>query len=154
MNLRTSEFNGTRLLSLALCGAVLSAIWVMTALDERLNMARTHAHFTEATQLVAQTIEMDAQPTLQFDADGVPSLNSVPNNTGAWISALHAVAAAEAPRGGPAFIVNGAGSATTGAIGVTATAYGQQVTIRRPAFGTLRPLAVEISANGAIAQTL
>ena len=114
---------------LALIGALLVlclTLWAKYELDTRFQMALTHAHFTEALQLskknmvLASNSENDTQP----------------RNTGEWI-ALFNTRARHAPKGGPAYIVNSNGNAGTGAIGVSATNYGESVELSRPAFHKL-----------------
>ena len=68
-----------------------------------------------------------------FTADGVPTTGGLPNNTGEWI-ALFSRITSTAPNGGPAYIVNRTGNADTGAIGISATNYGREVHISRPAY--------------------
>ena len=109
-------------------------------------MAQSHAHFTEAVQLARQSISPDSSGARYVTADGVPTTASHPTNTGAWISTFSRTAK-HAPDGGPAYIVNNTGSDKTGAIGVSATNYGKEVRITRPAYLGLQAQSATVTAT-------
>ncbi|NKB97312.1 MAG: hypothetical protein GKR90_02270 [Pseudomonadales bacterium] len=112
-------------------------------------MALTHAHFTEAVQSSKKNMNtaLSSDRTNMYTADGVPTIGGTPRNTGEWI-ALFNESARHAPDGGPAYIVNSAGNSDTGAIGVTATDYGKEVQIVRPAFRSLEAHKITVSNSG------
>lgn len=138
---------------LALFGTIFvltASFWVRYEIDTRFQMALTHAHFTEAVRSSKKNMNtLTATPrSNSYTADGVPTLGGTPRNTGEWI-ALFNESARYAPEGGPAYIVNSHGNATTGAIGVSATKYGREVQIVRPAFRSLTSSRIIVSSAGA-----
>ena len=123
---------------LGILSMVLGLAWMKSAIDGRLSMALTHAHFTQAVRTATKNIgtrqdTSSVTGTRSFTADGVPTTGGLPNNTGEWI-ALFSRITSTAPNGGPAYIVNRTGNANTGAIGISATNYGREVHISRPAY--------------------
>lgn len=138
------------------CIALASAVfiialtfWAQHEINARFQMALTHAHFTQAVQLSKKNLNTGtvANKENRFTREGIPTLGGQPRNTGEWI-ALFNGSARHAPDGGPAFIVNSAGNPLTGAIGVSATNYGDSIEISRPAYRTLKPHRVIVSASG------
>ena len=118
---------------LALFALVGAARW---QLDSRLRMAQAHAHFTEAVRVARTKLSEKAF------SDGQPLAS-----TGEWIALFNSQALL-APEGGPAFIVNRSGSPETGAIGVSATDYGNEVHIARPSYRVLHNHKVVVTHAG------
>lgn len=111
------------LLASVLVAAVVT--WLTVELDARFKMARAHAHFAEAVRIAKRS-----------DAS---------RSTGEWISHYHQ-RIRHAPDGGPAFIVNARGNPSTGAIGISATNYGRELHITRPAYRSLHSHKVVVAA--------
>ena len=137
------------ILSMAVAGLV---VWTKQSIDSRLAMARAHAHYTVAIQTAKQNIApqaraVDTQYTHTYTSDGVPTVARQLNNTGAWIELLN-TRSSRAPLGGPAYVVNSSGNALTGAVGVSATNYGNEVQITRPAFLGLAAVRTIVTTAG------
>ena len=128
MHLRTASF--------ALVATVGLIMWTHDALQTRLKMAATHAHFVQAVRWAKQEIK---------HAGGS---DETPRSTGEWISFYHRAIRA-APHGGPAFVVAEDGDAGTGAVGVSATDYGARLVVTRPAYGKLETMRITIAAHRA-----
>ena len=125
---------------MALCGGILVialSLWTHHEINTRFDMALTHAHFTEALQLSKKNMKLSS------DAER----DTQPRTTGEWIS-LFNQSARHAPMGGPAYVVSNQGNSMTGAVGVSATNYGEAVELYRPAFKTLEPKKVIVSPTG------
>ncbi|MEM9622346.1 MAG: hypothetical protein AAF993_11895 [Pseudomonadota bacterium] len=103
--------------------AVLAAI-SHAQIDARLRMVATQFNFSEAVHVAQQTL---ANPA---------ATEHVPVSTGEWIALFNQQVDA-APEGGPAFIVNKQGNPATGAVGVSATNFGKEVHLTRPAYAVL-----------------
>ena len=115
---------------------IMAVAWISSELRTRYNMAAAHAHFVQAVRIAKRTLQ-SPNPAIRAQA---------PRSTGEWISEYHGYMR-NAPAGGPAFVVNSEGDLHTGAIGVSATAYGAQLQITRPAYGHLQPLQIIVAAQ-------
>ena len=115
------------------------SLWAHHEINTRFEMALTHAHFTEALSLSKKNMKLASDS----EAD------TQPRTTGEWI-ALFNQSARHAPMGGPAYVVSNQGNSMTGAIGVSATNYGESVELYRPGFKTLEPRKVTVSPGGLI----
>ena len=132
------------LLATIVCIATL--LWATNAIHQRANMAQVHANFTHAIQTVKGKASQQDSSGQHFTADGIPTVATLPTNTGAWISEFSRKVD-KAPEGGPAYIVNNTGSDMTGAIGVTATNYGKEVRITRPPYRDLESYTATVTAD-------
>ncbi len=121
---------------LVIAALAATSIWQMNA---RLRMVTTQFNFSEAVytaqqKLTARTLDPAAK---------------LPASTGEWI-ALFNRQVPFAPDGGPAFIVNKQGNPATGAVGVSATDFGREVRLTRPAYGTLTEQVAVVSGSEAL----
>lgn len=119
------------LMTLAMLG------YTSVALYHNLQMAKTHALFTEALRASRDSLAL----RITNEAGNEPS------STGEWLAILNEHNK-DAPAGGPAFVVNKLGSASTGAVGISATSYGAEVHITRPAFRQLEPRHAVVTSAG------
>ena len=111
--------------------------WTSVALYQNLDMAKSHALFTEALRASRDSLAL--RITNEHSEE--------PASTGEWLAVLNG-RNKEAPAGGPAFVVNKLGSSSTGAIGIGATNYGAEVHVARPAFRGLEARRAVVTAAG------
>ncbi|MEM7097262.1 MAG: hypothetical protein AAF541_03310 [Pseudomonadota bacterium] len=118
-----------KLIGLGLCFS-LSVVFVIETsrqVQMRLGMVQTHIAYTEAYRISRDMLVQHS----------VGAQEQAPESSGAWISRIKTNTNDSihlAPGGGPAFILNNQGNSLTGAIGVTATNYGRDLILTRPAF--------------------
>ncbi len=145
---RSELFADTRITLLTIALSVLVVGWISYELNMRFNMALAHAHFADAVARAHEHIEASrtGEGRQHFTAEGVPTLGGLPRSTGEWIAYYHKFVRS-APGGGPAFVVNADGNPATGAIGVSATNYGTEVHLTRPAYRGLKAHKVVVRAN-------
>jgi hypothetical protein len=96
--------------------------WAMTykRFDDRMQMAKTNAHFVGAVRVAKDHTSAEAAPL----------------SASQWASNFNQ-GSSDAPNGGPAFIVNNNGNRTTGAVGVAVDNFGTRVLVIRPEYLTL-----------------
>ena len=145
---RSELFADIRVTVLTIALSVLVVGWISYELNMRFKMALAHAHFAEAVARAHEHIEATrtGEGRRHFTADGVPTLGGLPQSTGEWIAYYHNFMRS-APGGGPAFVVNAEGNPATGAIGVSATNYGTEVHLTRPAYRGLKAHRVVVRAT-------
>ncbi len=135
------------LIILALAGS-LALVMVVNALQQivvRVDMAHTHFAYAQAYHLSRQHLA----------AHSMGSASNVPESSGAWVNTFKNEMGKPlifAPAGGPGFVLNKQGSALTGAIGVTATNFGRDLILVRPAYRHLDQQAVTVRQMEVLSQ--
>ncbi len=107
--------------------------------ENRLKMVATQFNFVESVQMARD----------HMNAATLKAESGLPGSSGAWI-ALFNQKVPFAPEGGPAFIVNKQGNPKTGAIGISATDFGQELRITRPSYAILTEQTAVVRTSGKI----
>ncbi len=146
MNHTADQFADVRLTFWGALLVVVLLSWISYELNARFKMARTHAHFAEAVRIAEENVGLNASLAPTTTDNSKPENVNQPRSTGEWIS-LYNNKVKFAPGGGPAFIVNVQGNPATGAIGISATNYGTELHITRPAYRSLKTHKVVVTPS-------
>lgn len=129
------------------CVGIVLVIDAQRQISSRVAMTQTHFTYAEAYRLSREALAAHTLSTLQ----------NLPESSGAWVSMFKRDVGDNlqfAPEGGPAFVLNKQGSSMTGAIGVTATNFGRDLILSRPAYKHLSPQTTRVRQLEVITQAL